>query len=560
MTNFSLKTRLILVGVLPCCLIVSGLLYFVNLRMNQVLENDLSVLKEALLTSHKSELEDSLDMVKTLIAPYYQDSATGDTPEKSDAIKLLSRISYGEDGYFFGYDGNSVRVFSGLDTNKIGESFKDYKDVNGVLLINELVLRAKDGSGFVTYHFPRQNGDTAYPKLSYAIWLEKWNLMIGTGFYIDNIDTSVAAARIQAENYISSTLWQITIAGILMALIVIVLTYWIISRSLKPLAGLVQSLETIAKGGGDLTRRLVLTSNDEIGRVVKAFNTFVDTIHHLVSEVQKTTKSIATNSLQLAEVTNQSFTILDNQRDQTLEVASAINQLSAAALEVAQSSQHVSSAVSHADSASTEAQKTSNESMLNAQQLSEDVRLNMESLQKLKDDVNGIGAISLVIRDIAEQTNLLALNASIEAARAGEQGRGFAVVADEVRALAARTQVSTLEIQQKTKQLETSTQSVSDSISRSLHKGDISVEKSSATVEALNDIHKRMEIVSQQGFQIVTATEEQSQVIESINKSVHKIADATKLANEYAAKSHIAGEELLIMGNQLSKLVDQFKT
>src|SRR5690606_26253329 len=136
---------------------------------------------------------------------------------------------------------------------------------------------------------------------------------------------------------------------------------------------------------------------------------------------------------------------------------------------------------------------------------SAEVRLNTEGLQKLQADVGSIGAISDVIRAIAEQTNLLALNASIEAARAGEQGRGFAVVADEVRALAARTQDSTQEIQAMIQRLQASTSAATESIKRSLVKGDNSVELVNATSAALEEIDQQVSTINQRGLQIAAA-------------------------------------------------------
>lgn len=560
MNRLSLKLRLILVGVLPCLFIVITLLLLVNSRMHSVLENDLTVLEETLVEAHKTELRHSLDIAKTLIKPLYDSSEFGDTEQKSQAVELLSRVFYGEDGYYFGYDGDSIRVFSGSDSARIGDSFRDYKDVNDVYLINELVARAREGGGFVTYHFPRQGETIAHPKLSYSIWLEKWNLMIGTGFYIDSIEASVNAAKAQSESYILSTLWQIIYIGVFLTILSTFITYWVITKSLRPLNGLIQSLQVFAQGGGDLTRRLVKTSNDEIGVLISAFNQFVESIHHMIKRVQDTSLQMTDNSSQLAKITAENFKILDSQREETLQVASAINQLSAAAVQVAQSSQEVSNAVSIADKTSSDAQKTSHESIENVQALSVDVRHNMESLEKLKEDVRGISAISTVIRGIAEQTNLLALNASIEAARAGEQGRGFAVVADEVRALAARTQASTQEIQEKTNQLAASTNAVSESINRSLLKGDVSVTKASATAESLIDIQQKISLVNEQSLQIVAATEEQSQVIESINASIHSIAEATELANKHSSESLKAGEVVAKIGNELKNLVSEFKT
>lgn len=561
MRSISMKYKLILLGLVPGIVILLVLLALVSSRMNKIVDKDMEVLRDTLVEAHKSELSHALDVANSLVKPLY-DAASGDAgPEKAQAIELLKRLKYGKDGYFFGYDGNSVRVFSGSDSAKIGESFQNYKDVNGVYLINELVKQGKAGGGFVTYHFPRQGqGDTAYPKLSYAIWLEKWNLMVGTGFYIDNVDASVASARQLSEAYIHSTLMIIFSVALVLLVGISLLAIYIANKTLEPLNGLGRSLEEIARGGGDLTRRLQRTNNDEIGAVISAFNTFVDSIHGMIQRIQQLTLQVADIGQQVSRDTTSTFKTLDHQREQTLQVASAMNEMAASAVEVARSTQDAASAAEVAEQTTKAAQKTASRSIDNIHQLSDEVRLNTDGLQQLQEDVNGIGAVSDVIRGIAEQTNLLALNASIEAARAGEMGRGFAVVADEVRALAARTQASTQEIQGMIHRLQTSTSAASDSIKRSLVKGELSVEMVTETSTALKSIDDQVSTINQRGLQIATAAEEQTQVIESINKNMHAIADATETASQYAARSHESGESLANVGAELQQLVGQFKT
>ncbi len=561
MRSLSMKYKLILLGLVPGIVILLVLLALVSSRMNKVVDKDMEVLRDTLLEAHKTELRHSLDVAASLIKPLYDASSANDTPEKVQAIELLKRLKYGKDGYYFGYNGNSVRVFSGSDNAKIGESFQGYKDVNGVFLINELVKQGRAGGGFVTYHFPRQGqGETAYPKLSYAIWLEKWDLMLGTGFYIDNIDASVAEARALSEAYIHSTLMIVFAVALILLLGISLLAVYIANKTLEPLNGLVRSLEEIARGGGDLTRRLKRTSDDEIGAVISAFNTFVDSIHGMIQRIQQLTKQVAEIGQQVSRDTTSTFQTLDHQREQTLQVASAMNEMAASAVEVARSTQEAAHAASVTEQTTKDAQKTATRSIDNIHQLSDEVRLNTDGLQQLQQDVNGIGAVSDVIRGIAEQTNLLALNASIEAARAGEMGRGFAVVADEVRALAARTQASTQEIQSMIQRLQSSTTAASDSIKRSLIKGDVSVQMVTETSAALNAIDGQVSTINQRGLQIATAAEEQTQVIESINQNMHAIADATESASKYAARSNESGEALAKVGAELQQLVGQFRT
>ena len=561
MSSMSMRYKLILLGLLPGIAILAVLLALVSVRMQSVVDKDMEILRDTLLNAHKTELRNSLDIASSLIKPLYDAAPKGESAEKDQAITLLKQLKYGKDGYYFGYDGSSVRVFSGSDSARIGDSFRDYKDVNGVFLINELVKQGQAGGGFVTYHFPRLGqGDTAYPKLSYAIWLDKWDLMLGTGFYIDSIDSAVASARAVADEHITATLMWVFVAALVLLGAIALLAIYIANKTLAPLNGLVRSLEDIARGGGDLTRRLTRTSNDEIGAVISAFNSFVDSIHGMIQRIQQLTLQVASISQQVSQDTSATYQTLEQQREQTLQVASAINEMAASAVEVARSTQDAAAAANLAESTTKDAQSTAAKSIDNIHALSSEVKLNTEGLQLLQQDVNGIGAVSDVIRGIAEQTNLLALNASIEAARAGEQGRGFAVVADEVRALAARTQSSTQEIQAMIQRLQASTNSASESIKRSLVKGDVSVQMVCATSEALGAIDQQVSTISQRGLQIATAAEEQTQVIESINRSMHVIADATESAGRYAARSNQSGDELASVGAELQQLVGEFKT
>lgn len=561
MGSMSMKYKLILLGLVPGIAILAVLLVLVSARMQEIVDKDIDILRDTLLNAHKTELHNSLDIASSIVQPLYNAAPSGDSPQKQEAIALLKQLKYGKDGYYFGYDGSSIRVFSGSDSARIGDSFSDYKDVNGVFLINELVKQGQAGGGFVTYHFPRLGqGDTAYPKLSYAIWLEKWNLMLGTGFYIDNIDDAVASARTLADEHIRATLLRVFVVALVLLGAIALLAIYIANKTLAPLNGLVRSLEEIARGGGDLTRRLTRTSNDEIGAVITAFNSFVDSIHGLIQRIQQLTRQVASISQQVSQDTNATHQTLDQQREQTLQVASAINEMAASAVEVAQSTQEAAAAATVAESTTKGAQSMAATSIDNIHALSSEVRANTDGLQQLQQDVNGIGAVSDVIRAIAEQTNLLALNASIEAARAGEQGRGFAVVADEVRALAARTQASTQEIQGMIQRLQASTSNANESIKRSLAKGDVSVQMVCATSDALSAINQQVSTINQRGLQIATAAEEQTQVVESINRSMHAIADATESASQFAARSHQSGDELATVGAELQLLIGQFKT
>ncbi len=556
--SLKIKHKMLLLASLPCLVVALTLLVLVNKQLNEIMEVDLKLLRETLVDARKTELQHSLDIALSLTKPLYDSSSES---AKQDAINLLREFKYGKDGYFFGYDGNSVRIFSGTDTNNLGKSYADYKDVNGVFLINELVKQGKAGGGFVTYHFPRL-GDTsniAYPKLSYAVWLEKWNLMIGTGFYIDDIDTTIAKARATSEAHTHEILIMVFVVTLCILVLVIFIALFVAQRIAQPINLLAKNLRDIASGGGDLTQRLHYDHADELGELTKAFNEFVNTIHKMVSAIHQLTASLTGISQNVVTNTNQTFEILDNQKNQTLQIASAINEMAASAMEVARSTQESAAAVSAAEEVTRNAELLASKSIREIKELSHEVQLDSDGVQQLQTDVLGIGSVLDVIRGVAEQTNLLALNASIEAARAGEQGRGFAVVADEVRGLAARTQESTRVIQDMIQRLQSSTSITAESIRRSLIKGETSEQYVSETAQALNVIDDQVGTINQRSIQIAAAAEEQTQVIESINQNMHQIADATEAANKSAEQSQQMGIELDKLGKQLEALIKQFK-
>ncbi|WP_371916165.1 methyl-accepting chemotaxis protein [Pseudomonas sp. URIL14HWK12:I9] len=250
---------------------------------------------------------------------------------------------------------------------------------------------------------------------------------------------------------------------------------------------------------------------------------------------------------------------MQRQRQETDQVATAINEMSSAAQEVAHSAQNAAHAAHQTDSEGQQARRVVDGSVQQIHALVSDIRSSGASLDSLQSDVQSIVGVLSVIRSIADQTNLLALNAAIEAARAGEAGRGFAVVADEVRALASRTQQSTQEIQGMIDRLQRGTEEAVAAMRRSSEAGDGTSEKATLAGQSLDAISGLIATINSMNAQIASAAEEQTAVAEEINRSVHQIAQAVDQVADETQQSAAASRSLAALGDGLGRLVKQFR-
>ncbi|HZX16295.1 MAG TPA: methyl-accepting chemotaxis protein [Pseudomonas sp.] len=310
---------------------------------------------------------------------------------------------------------------------------------------------------------------------------------------------------------------------------------------------------------GDMTVSFKAQSQDELGELGQVFNETVSKIHQLIERVGQTVVEVERQADRVQQVSGESNQAVAGQRGQIDQIATAMNQMSATAQEVAHSA---AAAVGSAQSVNDEtvSGRALVESQVGSiQRLAGEIDQSVAVINKLASDSASISQVLDVIKGIAEQTNLLALNAAIEAARAGEQGRGFAVVADEVRNLAKRTQQSTEEIESMIAKLQSGVGAAVKAMSASHKMADTTVSESGKVQQALENILGAVGMIVDQNQQIATAAEEQTAVAHDIDQNIVEISQAGERTAEGASQTEQASRELSGLVARLKQLIGAFR-
>ncbi|MFM2480586.1 methyl-accepting chemotaxis protein [Celerinatantimonas sp. YJH-8] len=375
----------------------------------------------------------------------------------------------------------------------------------------------------------------------------------GTEWYLGlSINRQLAYAEANSRLIQSITL------GVISFLIVVLVLYGAIQFAFKPLKKLQQAVDDLGSGNADLTKRIQLEQNDEIGKLAQSFNVFIERIHQMLKAIYGDAEQLNENARQTAQSIDHSQEALTHQQQEVTQVATALHQMSATASDVAANAEQAAHAAHDSTQASEKGREVIRANQQQIKTLAEQLDITAQGVQQLDDDSQEIATILGTIQDIAEQTNLLALNAAIEAARAGEQGRGFAVVADEVRNLSQRTQHSTEEIREMLKKLATNTQSTVQTMRQSREKAQHSVDDAQTAATMLDDITQSILQINDMVTQISSAAEEQRAVTEEISRNTQGISDVSDNLQQQATESTGQARQLDAIAKRLHDQLSQF--
>jgi len=507
-------------------------------------------LKSTMLEDRKQKTRNIVEVGIGILAHHQKLAAAGTLSEddaKKAAKEALRDLRYGDKDYFFIVDSTHHYVLMPTKPENEGKDVSETKDANGKYLFRELVSTALAGGGFVDYWFPRPGQTQSAPKLSYTAPFSPWGWVVGTGIYIDDVNT-----EFQREAWLFGGISL----GLLSALSLI--GYFVGRSVTHQLGGEPQMVAAIMHrvAEGDLTASVGSVTS---GSLLHSLNTMIASLRQMVSEINRDANSLANNAQQIAVASDGVAKAAEQQSDATSAMAAAIEELTV-------SSNHISDSASETSADSREAVTLSNQGTTRVtqatqaiQQLAGTVSQVSDRIRTLEGRANQISSIANVIKDIAGQTNLLALNAAIEAARAGEQGRGFAVVADEVRKLAERTSSATTEIETMIVAIQSDTAGAVEAMSAALPEVEAGVRLAESASESLHAIEQGARRTLDHIGEVADATQEQSAASTSIAQRVEQIANMVEETTTTIRGTTATAHQLEDIANNLKVMIGRFR-
>ncbi|MCB1820743.1 MAG: cache domain-containing protein [Candidatus Competibacteraceae bacterium] len=478
--------------------------------------------KNQMVNDREQELRHLTETAIGVMARFHELEVAGTLSQEEaqkTAAAIIKTLRYEKQEYFWIHSFDMRMIMHPIKPELDGKELSNLKDPTGKLLFIEMTNTVKQaGGGFVNYMWPKPGADQPVPKLSYVKGFEPWGWIIGTGVYVDDIETEFLHDA-----------WRMGGSTLVLLLVMGVGGLWVANSIVSPLKHVVNTAERVAQG--DLTEDVEVNGRDEVARVLGAMQTMVRQLRGIVAntmqtidQVSESVEEIARGSADLSQRTEEQAASLE-------ETAASMEELTAT---VKNSADNAGQANQLAGAARTQ-----------AEQGGQVVERTVTAMEAIHQSSRKIADIIGVIDEIAFQTNLLALNAAVEAARAGEQGRGFAVVAGEVRKLAQRSADAAKQIKSL----------ITDSVSK-VEDGSRLVAQSGKTLqEILTAVKKVSDIVAE----MAAATREQASGIDQVNQAILQMDQVTQKNAGLVSQTASASQAIHEQTEELQNLMDFFR-
>ncbi|MFC7422292.1 methyl-accepting chemotaxis protein [Iodobacter arcticus] len=512
-------------------------------------------LRQSMMQERRAQIIQLLDLAKAQLTHFQELEVTGKLSREeaqSRAKEALAAQRAGSTYFFIRSMTDDTFVFH-INPKRMGKPDPGAKSPDGrtaVQVIRDGLAESKDGKAFALTYVARPGSEdkTVYPKLNGVIQFEPWGWIPGTGFYLDDIDRLFWNSAI-----------KMLVAGLVILAVMGMLALGTMRSILGQLGGEPQDAADIAQGiaNGDLSRQIETQAGSD--SLMGSMRSMQQGLHDMVQRFNQASSTLSNASQQLNKETEQISRGSQMTSEATSSTAAAIEEMTVSISHISSSARETEVNSQQAAELATEGEKMAQHAADEIRRISGDISSAAGLIRGLVERSREIDSMSAVIKEIADQTNLLALNAAIEAARAGEQGRGFAVVADEVRKLAERTSGATQDITRTIRAVQEDTDIAAGSMDGVQTQVALGVDLVEKAALALREINTVTRATLEKTRDVANATQEQSQVSNSIAGNVERIAQMVEESDASVQAAHEQVRSLDELARELTLAAAKFK-
>ena len=526
----NLQVKILLLVLVPLVISSISLLVVEGRERSQATESQLERQRALLIESRQQSVRELLELSQTMIASIQ--AAEPDTQAAQRlATSLLDGMRFDESNYIFAFTLDGDVLVQPAAPGVVGTNMLEATDASGNRFIADMAAIAAEGGGFYEYDWMHPDTGQPEPKYSYAEVIPEWEWVLGAGVYITDIEQAMAVIASEARSSMIATFIQLLIITFIINLAIFAIAYGFAHRMVRQIrqasTTIAEISRDVAAGRGDLTRRVSVLGQDEVGQLSEQFNELLQRMQWMLTDVRHAAEEVSRAAQDIAQGSNDLASRTDQTAANLQETSSAMEQITATVENNAMNAQRANQLAK----ASASVANHGEEAMRAVETTMADI--NTSSVQ--------ISDIVTMIDGIAFQTNILALNASVEAARAGEHGRGFAVVAQEVRSLAQRSAESAREIRALIK----------ESVNHSTQGAEI-VQRAG---ETMHEIVTRVTEITDVVGDISAGSQEQSTGISEVNLAVNQLDTMTQQNAALVAQSSSAASQMLVQAERLRDLI-----